>query len=445
MRYAHIIGWGKFAPEKVMTNDDLSKYVNTSDTWIRERTGIRQRHIAGPRDSAATMAVAAALEALDVANISAAQIGLIIVATSTPDYTFPATACMVQDALGADNAGAFDLSAACSGFVYGLSLAADAIKAHSIEYALIIGSETMTRIVDWSDRNTCVLFGDGAGAIVLQGSEQPGGILATALHSDGSGGETLSLRHNYREQPFPMSAHDGAAAAAAGAPGATAAVPSSTLDDRAAAASAASVYTGNIYMNGREVFRFGTRILAGATREVLNKAGWEVGDIDILIPHQANIRIIEAASKSLAMPLDKFYCNIDRYGNTSAASIPLAICEAASEGRLRPNDKVVMVGFGAGLTWASAALQWGTPRVLNRTNRTLNRVRTSIANIRSRARRELRHIEDRLFGTIDPSATSTTISAPPPANPPGRNGTSAGVDHARTATRETEPADKSTN
>jgi 3-oxoacyl-[acyl-carrier-protein] synthase-3 len=394
MRYAHIVGWGKYVPERVMTNDDLSKMVNTSDEWIRKMTGIAQRHLAGAKDTCATMATSAALEALDVANISAAQIGLIIVATSTPDYAYPSTACLVQSALGADSAGAFDLSAACSGFVYALGVAADAIKAKSVDYALVIGSEVNSRVLDWSDRNTCVLFGDGAGAVVLQGSDQPGGVLSTVLRADGSGSDMLYIRTKYNETPDKLNANGSAVALEASA-----------------------ACHGYLQMNGREVFRFATRIMDRVSRDVMTKAGWETDEVDIFVPHQANIRIIETASRSLAVPLEKFFCNIERYGNTSAASIPIAICEAVSMGCLHPHDKVVMVGFGGGLTWGAAAVQWGVPHAVNRTNRTMNRVRLGAANVRSRVRRMWRRAEGKLFGGSDSSPT-----APMTVTLPGKNG-----------------------
>ena len=400
MRYAHIVGWGKYTPERVMTNDDLAKLVDTSDGWIRDRTGIAQRRFAGAKDSCASMATAAAIDALDVANINATQVGLVVVATSTPDYAFPSTACLVQDALGAEHAGAFDLSAACSGFVYALSMAADAIKANSCEYALVIGSEMMSRVMDWKDRNTCVLFGDGAGAVVLQGSDQPGGVLSTLLRADGSGSDMLYVRNNYNELPANMVSRNG---------------------DGQPPEGNTSACAGYLQMNGSEVFRFAARIMDRAAREVMDKAGWQADQVDVFVPHQANIRIIKSASKTLAIPFEKFYCNIERYGNTSAASIPIAICEAAEVGRLHPNDKVLMVGFGGGLTWGAAAVQWCTPRVLNKTNRTMNRVRLGAANVRSRARRILRRVEDRLFGTIDPTLSTT----PPVSAPPSRNGHSA--------------------
>lgn len=397
MRYAHIVGWGKYVPERVVTNDDLSKLVDTNDEWIRGRTGIAQRHLAGPKDTCASMATNAALEALDIANISATQVGLIIVATSTPDYAYPSTACLVQGALGADGAGAFDLSAACSGFVYALSVAADAIKAKSVDYALVIGSEVNSRILDWSDRNTCVLFGDGAGAVVLQGSDQPGGVLSTVLRADGSGSDMLYIRNKYNDIPQKFNAGEASA----------------VLEVPAAC-------NGYLQMNGREVFRFATRIMDRVSRDVMNKAGWQVDEVDVLVPHQANIRIIESASRSLAIPLEKFFCNIERYGNTSAASIPIAICEAVTLGRLHPHDKVVMVGFGGGLTWGAAAVQWGLPRVVNRTNRTMNRVRLSAANVRTRARRMWRRMEGQFFGGND--STPKSPVAPAVTAPPAKNG-----------------------
>jgi len=384
MKYAHITGWGKFVPQRVLTNDDLARMVETSDGWIRERTGIAERRIAGPNETTASMAIAAAIEALDVAGISGSQVDLIIVATTTPEYAFPATACLVQDALGATHAGAFDLSAACSGFVYGLSVGADAIRAGSANTVLVIGSETLSRIINWKDRNTCVLFGDGAGAVVLQASDQPGGVLSTLLRADGSGSELLIIpaggsRHPITPQALEQNLH-------------------------------------TIHMNGREVFRFASRVMERATREVLHKAGWTPEQVDLFVPHQANRRIIEMAAKSLGVSLDKFYCNIAHYGNTSAASIPIALAEAAASGRLRPKDRVVVVGFGAGLTWAAAALEWSEPKPSARSRRTLSRLGYGLANVRSRARRLLRRLEDRLFGVPEPSWTPPSSSGNPPQN-----------------------------
>jgi 3-oxoacyl-[acyl-carrier-protein] synthase III len=321
MRYAHIVGWGKYLPSRVMTNDDIAKTVDTTDAWIRERTGIGERRIAAENESTAVLATYAAQAALDVAGVSAGQIDLIIVATATPENFFPATACAVQDALGADKAGAFDVSAACSGFVYALSMAADAIKAGSANYVLVIGAETLSRIVDWTDRNTCVLFGDGAGAVVLQASDQPGGVLSTILRSDGSGGDFLYVSANGNG-------------------------PKNAIVN----SQSPIVESHFVKMNGREVYKFATRVVDKTLREVMHKVGWVAAQVDIVIPHQANIRILESAMKSLGVPMEKTIVNLDRYGNTSAASIPIALAEAAETGRLRPHDKILTIGFGGGLT-----------------------------------------------------------------------------------------------
>ncbi|MDW8180612.1 beta-ketoacyl-ACP synthase III [Thermoflexus sp.] len=329
-RYAHIVGWGMAVPQRVVTNHELAQFVETSDEWIVTRTGIRERRVASPQESTATLSIAAAEEALAVAGIPPRDVDLILVATVTPEYLFPSTACLVQDALGATKAGAFDLLAGCSGFIYGLHLAAAAIRAGTHQVALVIGAETLSRIVNWQDRNTCVLFGDGAGAVVLQGSDTPGGVLASMIRADGSGGELLILPAGGSRLPI----------------------------------SEAAVRDGChfIRMNGREVFRFATRVMEKATREVIAQAGLRLEDVDLIIPHQANIRIIEAAAKALGLPMDRFFVNIDRYGNTSAASIPIALCEAVQQRRLNPGDRAVMVAFGAGLTWAAAVVEWGAPR-----------------------------------------------------------------------------------
>jgi 3-oxoacyl-[acyl-carrier-protein] synthase-3 len=386
MKYAHITGWGKYVPQRVMTNDDLAQLVDTSDEWIRKMTGIGQRRIAGPQDSTASMSINAAIAALDMAGVIPAQIDLIIVATITPEHITPSTASLVQDALGADRAGAFDLGAACSGFVYGLGLGSDAIKAGSASTVLVIGAETLSRIVNWKDRNTCVLFGDGAGAVVLQSSDQPGGVLTTLLRSDGSGGDLLMVPAGGSKAPL-------------------------TPELMATSQNC-------LVMNGREVFRFATRVMDRATREVLHKAGWTLDDIDIIVPHQANLRIIETASKSLGVPMDKFFMNMEFYGNTSGASIPIALTEAAESGRLHPNDRTVLVGFGAGLTWAAAAVQWSQPRPPSRSHKTISRIGYGVAGVRSRARKLFRHVEDRIFGPAD-----TSLKPPPPAREaPARNG-----------------------
>ncbi len=329
-RYAHIVGWGMAVPQRVVTNHELAQFVETSDEWIVTRTGIRERRVAGPQESTATLSIAAAEEALAVAGIAPRDVDLILVATVTPEHLFPSTACLVQDALGATKAGAFDLLAGCSGFIYGLHMAAAAIRAGTHQVALVIGAETLSRIVNWQDRNTCVLFGDGAGAVVLQGKDEPGGVLASMIRADGSGGELLILPAGGSRLPI----------------------------------SEAVVRDGChfVRMNGREVFRFATRVMEKATREVVAQAGLRMEDVDLIIPHQANIRIIEAAAKGLGLPMDRFFVNIDRYGNTSSASIPIALCEAVQQGRLKPGDRAVMVAFGAGLTWAAAVIQWGVPR-----------------------------------------------------------------------------------
>ena len=328
-RYAQIVGWGKYVPSQVLTNDDLAKMVDTSDDWIRARTGIVERRIADPRETTSTMSIKAAQAALQVADVIPEQLDLIIVTTATPDYLFPATACLVQDALGARRAGAFDLLAGCSGFVYGLGVGSQLIISGAYENVLVIGAETLSRIMDWTDRNTCVLFGDGAGALLLQASDAPGGVLSFTLGADGSGGDLLMLPGGGSRHP----------------------------------ASAETVAQGLHYarMNGREVFRFATRIMGQAAREALTAAGLKVDDIDLFIPHQANMRIIQSAAKHLGLPMDKVFVNVDRYGNTSCASIPIAFCEAIEEERIKPDDHLVLVSFGAGLTWAAAVVQWHVP------------------------------------------------------------------------------------
>jgi 3-oxoacyl-[acyl-carrier-protein] synthase-3 len=334
MPYAHITGWGMSVPKKVLTNDDLSKMVETNDQWIRARTGIRERRIVAEGQSTSTLAFEAAIEALKIANLAPTDLDLIICATSTPDYIFPSTACLIQDKLGASHAGAFDLLAACSGFVYALNMGAQSIRSGSAKSVLVIGAETLSRYVDWTDRNTCILFGDGAGAFVLQASELPGGVIAAVTHSDGSGGDLLSIQAGGSVHP----------------------------------ASERTVQAGMhfIHMDGKEVFRFATRVMVQATDEVLKASGWRVKDLDLIIPHQANYRIIDAAARGLKLPIDKFMINVDRYGNTSAASIPIASVEAVHAGRLKVGDKIVLVGFGAGLTWGAITVEWTGPTPMHR-------------------------------------------------------------------------------
>jgi 3-oxoacyl-[acyl-carrier-protein] synthase-3 len=359
MPNAHITGWGMAVPEPVLTNEDISKMVDTTDEWIRDRTGIRERHIARDNQFPSTLAVEASIKALAVANLRPTELDLIICSTSTPEYLFPATACLIQDQLGATRAGAFDLLAACSGFIYGINMAAQAIRSGSMKNTLVIGTETLSRFVNWKDRDTCILFGDGAGAFVLQASDQPGGVLSAVMHSDGSGGNLLTLSGGGSRYP----------------------------------ATEESVRNGRhfISMDGKEVFRFATRVMAQATHEALDASGLKLDDIQWVIPHQANLRIIESAARGLRLPLDKFIINVDRYGNTSTASIPIATVEAVEKGLLKGGDKIVFVGFGAGLTWGALTAEWTGPLPVKRPVHP-ERYRT-FARIRSLLRRLIRFIE----------------------------------------------------
>lgn len=303
---ARIVGWGTALPEKVVTNEDLEATLDTSDAWIVERTGIRQRRIGG---STAGLGIEAGRRALDHAGVGGQDIDLVLLATSTPDEAMPASASAIQQALGVTG-GAMDLNAACSGFVYGL-VTADGLLRAGLERVLVVGAETMSRLVDWSDRGTAILFGDGAGAVVLERSDGPGRILGSDLGSDGS------LRHILH--------------ADAG---------------------------GTIEMDGPEVFRRAVRVMVDSAERALERAGATVEDLALFAPHQANIRIIDAAARRLGLPADKVAVNLDRVGNTSAASIPLVLAEAADAGRLRAGDLVLAIGFGAGMSWASAVIEW---------------------------------------------------------------------------------------
>lgn len=321
-----IIGTGYYVPEKILTNFDLEKMVDTNNEWIVERTGISERRIAEADVPTSELAFHAAKNALDNAGVSPEEIDLIIVCTITPDMIIPSVACLLQDRLGAKKAAAFDLSAACSGFVYGASVATQFIKSGVYQKVLVVAAETLSKIVDWSDRNTCVLFGDGAGAAVLGAVEEGYGILGIELGSDGSGGEFLTV-------PASGSLHPATA---------------QTIENK----------LHYIQMNGSEVFKFAIKIMGEAALKALGNAGLTASDIDCLVPHQANIRIIKSAAKRLHMPMDKVIVNVEKYGNTSAASIPIALAEAAQSGRIKKGDIVVVVGFGAGLTWASCAMKW---------------------------------------------------------------------------------------
>ncbi len=325
-RYSRITGWGMYVPERRLTNFDLEQMVDTSDKWIVERTGIRERRIVGPGETTRTMSVAAARRALSVAGISPQDLDLIIVATSSPDHLLPTVATQIQADLGADDVPAFALVAGCTGFVYALVNAHQFIASGAYDRVLVIGAETISKAVNWEDRSTCVLFGDGAGAVVVEASQTPGGLLAFELGADGYQWDTLMI-------PAGGVAHP----------------PDHEMIDK-------KLYT--IRMNGRAVFRFATRVMTEATRHVIREAGLTPEDIALLIPHQANLRIIEYAAKKLGFPMEKVMVNIDKYGNTSAASIPLALVEALEQGRVKPGDTIVMVGFGAGLTWGAAVWHW---------------------------------------------------------------------------------------
>ena len=329
-RYAHIIGWGKAVPDRVMTNEELEALVSTNDAWIRARTGIEKRRIANERESTATLGLKAAQNALNVANIVPRELDLIICCTSTAENVFPASASLIQGWLGANMAGAFDLSAACSGFVYGVQMGAQAIASGDANNVLVIGSETMSRVLDWQDRGTCILFGDGAGAIVLRSSEQRGGVLSGVLRSDGTGGDLLGI---------PNIASIGVSN------------PDILTQDH-------KLY--KMHMKGSEVFKFATRVIGECILESLSKASVSLNDVAMIIPHQANLRIIKAAARSLRVEESRFMCNVTEYGNTSAASIPLALCEAVEQGRIQPGDHVVLVGFGGGLSWGAVTLKWGS-------------------------------------------------------------------------------------
>ena len=323
---AGILGTGFYVPEKILTNFDLEKMVDTNDAWIVERTGIRARHIAPKDVPVSELAYQAALKALADAKTEPDELDLIIVATLTSDCIVPSTACILQDRLGAHHAAAFDLVAACSGFVYASTVAAQFIESGVYKKVLVIGAETLSKYVDWEDRNTCVLFGDGAGAAVY-GPVDPGyGILSFDLGSDGSGADFLGIPSSGSKYP---------------------------VDEEMIAKK-----MNRIHMNGKEVFKFAVRVLGATVQRSLADAGLKKGDIDWLVPHQANTRIIESAAKRLAMPLEKVIINIEKYGNVSAASIPIALAEAAGAGRFKRGDIVALDGFGAGLTWASCILRW---------------------------------------------------------------------------------------
>lgn len=330
MRHAAITGWGMEIPDRVLTNADLERLVETTDEWIVSRTGIQERRVVGANDSTTSLSVAAARQALDKAGLTADDIDLIIVGTCTPDQFLVSQACLVQAEIGG-NAGAFDLGAACSGFVYALVTGSQFIQSGLYDRVLVIGVDTLTRFVDYSDRSTCVLFGDGAGAVVLEATDQERGLLSSVLGADGVGHKHLYV------------------------PGWGSLVPES--------AELFPEYRPYLQMNGREVFKFAVRVMGDAAAEAVDKAGLKLEDVDMFIPHQANWRIIDAAAKRLDLPQDRIWTNLDRYGNTSAASVPIALFEAIEAGKVNDGDNLVFVAFGGGLSWAAGVVRWGTAGV----------------------------------------------------------------------------------
>ena len=321
-----IIGTGSYLPENIITNSDLEKIVDTSDEWIVSRTGIKERRIADRGMATSDLATFAAQKAISDAQISPEDIDLIIVATVSPDMNFPSTACLVQANIGAVNAAAFDLEAACSGFLYGLVIADQFITNGLYKNVLVIGAECLSRFTNWKDRNTCVLFGDGAGAAIVGRVEEGYGILFEKLGADGKGGDLLKLEAGGSRKPASLD----------------------TVEKE----------LHYIHMEGSEVFKFAVRVMASAAEQAVKLAGMENTDIDYLIPHQANLRIIEAARKRIDLSRDKVYINLDRYGNMSSASIPVALDEATHSGVIKKGNNILLVGFGGGLTWGSCLIKW---------------------------------------------------------------------------------------
>jgi len=319
-----ILGVGSHVPGRVMTNDELATMVETSDEWIAQRTGIRERRIAGKDESTADLGAAAAAAALADAGVKAGDLDLIVAATASPDYYFPATASLIGEQIGAGDVAGYDLSAACTGFIYALAQGYAQVASGLAETVLVVGTEVFSRLLDWSDRSTCVLFGDGAGAVVLGRNGSESGLLGFELGANGSGAGLLSVpaaghRENQQERPF-------------------------------------------VQMNGPEVYKFATRVVVESAEACLRAAGLEVGDVDVFLPHQANQRIIDHAARRLGIAPERVFCNVARYGNTSAASIPLGLDEAYREGRITPGDVVLMVGFGGGLAWGSCVMEWTKER-----------------------------------------------------------------------------------
>jgi len=325
-RHAHVTGWGRYAPAQVLTNADLERMVDTNDEWIRTRTGIRERRVAAAHETTASMGAVAALRAIRTAGIDPDDVDLILLATLTPDYWMPSTAALVKEAIGNTKAAAFDVMAACSGFVYAFSTAQAYINAGLAQHVVVIGAELLTRFLDYTDRSTCILFGDGAGAVVLSASEQPGGALGIELTTDPQGAYMIWLPAGGAKAP----------------------------------PSADTIARGEHYvrMEGNATYRFATKTMATTALESIRRSGLTPDDIDLFIPHQANIRIIEAVAKGLNLPMERIFVNLDRYGNTSAASVPIALAEAVNEGRVQVGDNVTMVAFGAGFTSGAVTVEW---------------------------------------------------------------------------------------
>lgn len=333
MPYAQIVGWGMHVPERIVTNDEfVGMGLDTSNEWISTRTGIQQRHLVDKDEPVSELAVKSAQQALHIADAHPRNIDLVVLATSTPDQVMPSTASIVQHRLGAINAGAFDLNAACSGFVYALATGASQIEAGRAENVMVIGADELSIFLNWKDRSTCVLFGDGAGAVLLRASEEPG-ILASTMGSDGSGAGLLQI------------AGGGSRARTNGHYGSNGAGSNGAY----------------LTMNGPQIFRFATQMLGKAARRVLDESELTPEQVDLFIPHQANHRIIESAAKRLGLPEEKVFSNVAIYGNTSAASIPIALCEAISAERVHVGDNILLSSFGSGLSWAALALRWGVP------------------------------------------------------------------------------------
>lgn len=365
MKYAQIAGCGMYVPSRVVSNQRFVEMgLDTTDEWIATRTGIRQRRLVGAGEATSDLATKAAVQALKSADMNAAELDLVVVATCTPDYPMPSTASLVQDRIGAKNAGAMDVNAACAGFTYALSTSAAQIESGRAKRILIVGADELSIHLDWKDRSTCVLFGDGAGAVVLQASKEPG-ILASTMGSDGSGAELLMIKAGGSR--VRQNGH---------------------------------LPNGDQYlrMNGPQIYRWAVQMMSKAAEKVISASGLKPGEIDLFIPHQANMRIIEATAKKLGLPLDKVFCNVEDYGNTSAASIPIAITEAVAQGRLKAGDNVVLASFGAGLSWSALAMRWGAAvtQGKRRWAPISHELETRVAKMQSALRRQQRKVAARI-------------------------------------------------